>query len=124
MVDFENNNIFKLKKVDNKAVGSNLEALLIPDESIIGTYKAIRDYVVFTDKRVICVNLQGVGKKQDLTSMPYSKIIVFSVETSGLLDISSELVLYFSGLGRVIFEFTGESDIIRIGKIISAFALQ
>lgn len=124
MIDFKNSAFVKLKKVDNNAVGKNLQALLLPDESIIGTYKGVRDYVVFTDKRVIAANVQGItGKKQDLTSMPYKKISVFSIETSGVLDLDSELELYFSGVGKVKFEFTGASDIVEIGRIISCFAL-
>ena len=55
--------------------------------------------------------------------MPYSKISVFSVETSGTFDFDSELEMYFSGVGKVRFEFTGASDIIRIGQIISSFTL-
>lgn len=123
MIDFKNGAVFKLHKVKNDAVGNNLTALLLPTESVVGVYKSVRDYIVFTDLRVICVNIQGIGKKQDLTSMPYKHITVFSVETSGVMDISSELNLYFSGVGQVVFEFTGESDIVRIGKIISGFAL-
>ena len=74
MIDFKNGSVFKLHKVKNDAVGDNLTALLLPTESIIGVYKSVRDYVVFTDLRAICVNIQGVGKKQDLTSMPYYRI--------------------------------------------------
>ena len=96
----------------------------MPEERLIGTYVTIRDSVVFTDKRVISINVQGItGKKKDFTSMPYSKISVFSVETSGMLDLDSELEMYFSGLGKVKFEFTGHSDIVEIGKIISEYAL-
>ncbi len=124
MIDFENGNYFKLRKTENKHISKNLANLLLPDEEIIGTYTTIRDYVVFTDKRVIAVTVQGVtGKKQDMTSMPYKKITAFSVETSGVFDIDSELELYFSGLGAVRFEFTGHSDIVEIGKTISAYVL-
>jgi hypothetical protein len=124
MIDFDNGSFIKLKKVNNDAVGKNLSSLLLPNEVIIGTYKGIRDYVVFTDKRFISVNVQGItGKKQDLTSMPYKKISVFSVETSGVLDMDSELELYFSGVGKVKFEFTGTSDIVQIGQVISQFVL-
>ena len=84
----------------------------------------MRDYVVFTSKRIISVNVQGMtGKKKDFTSMPYSKIQVFSVETAGVLDLDSELEIYFSGLGKVRFEFSGASDIIQIGQIIASYAL-
>ena len=101
-----------------------VSGILIPDENIIGTYKGVRDYVVFTDKRVISVNVQGLtGKKQDFTSMPYSKISVFSVETAGTLDLDSELEMYFSGVGKVKFEFSGSCDIVEIGRIIGSFVL-
>ena len=84
----------------------------------------MRDYVVFTDKRFIAVNVQGItGKKQDYTSMPYKNINVFSIETAGVFDLDSELELYFSGVGKVKFEFSGASDIVQIGKIISSFVL-
>ena len=102
MIDFQNGSYVKLRKVGNGEIGKNLEALLLADESIIGVYKGIRDYVVFTDKRVIAANVQGLtGKKQDFTSLPYKKISVFSIETSGVFDLDSELELYFSGVGKV-----------------------
>lgn len=124
MIDFQNGSYIKLKKVKNDSVGSNLMKLLLPDESIISTYKGMRDYVVFTDKRFISVNVQGVtGKKQDYTSMPYKNISVFSVETAGTFDLDSELELYFSGVGKVKFEFSGASDIIQIGQIIGKYVL-
>ncbi len=124
MLDFNNASYIKLRKVSNDTVGANLTALLLPNENIIGTYKGIRDYVVFTDKRFIAVNVQGLtGKKQDYTSMPYKNINVFSIETSGVFDMDSELDLFFSGIGKVRFEFTGASDIVQIGKIISSYVL-
>ncbi len=124
MIDFQNGSYIKLRKVKETDVGKGLEALLLADEGIIGVYKGIRDYVVFTTKRVIAVNVQGLtGKKQDFTSLPYSKITVFSIETSGVFDLDSELELYFSGVGKVRFEFTGSSDIVEIGRLISSYAL-
>ena len=75
---------------------------MIPGEEIIGCYKGLRDYVTFTNKRVIAVNVQGMtGKKKDFTTLPYSKIQAFSIETSGVFDLDSELELHFSGLGLV-----------------------
>lgn len=124
MIDFENGDVFKLRKVKDEKVDNNILALLIPKEEIIGVYRSVRDYVVFTNRRFISVNIQGVtGKKRDYTIMPYSKISVFSIETSGVLDMDSELQLYFSGVGRVTFEFTGNSDIVEIGQMISRHML-
>ena len=123
MIDFKNGSIFKLKKVEVSSA-KDVEPLLVPGEEIIGCYKAMRDYVAFTNKRVIAVNVQGVtGKKKDFSSLPYSKIQAFSVETAGTIDLDSELELYYSGLGRVKFDFTGSSDIISIGQAIGGYIL-
>ncbi len=124
MIDFENGDVFKLRKVKDEKVDNNILTLLVPKEEIIGVYKSVRDYVVFTNRRFISVNIQGVtGKRRDYTIMPYSKISVFSIETSGVLDIDSELQLFFSGVGKVTFEFTGNSDIVEIGQMISRHLL-
>lgn len=56
------------------------------------------------------------------TDFEYVKKL-FSIETAGILDMDSELELYFSGLGKVKFEFTGASDIIKIGKVIGYHTL-
>lgn len=123
MIDFKNSDYIKLKK-DSSARVKDVAPLLIPGEEVLGSYTAIRDYIVFTNKRVISVNVQGItGKKKDYTSLPYSKVSVFSVETSGVFDLDSELELYFSGVGMVRYEFTGPSDIVAIGQAISAYIL-
>lgn len=70
------------------------------------------------------MNVQGVtGKKKDFTTLPYSKIQLFSVETSGVFDLDSELELYFSAAGKIKFEFVGTSDIIAIERIIVQYVL-
>ena len=75
MIDFKNASFLKLKPVNDSAYSSAITAMLVPGEQIIGTYKAIRDGVVFTTKRIIAINIQGItGKKADYTSLPYSKI--------------------------------------------------
>lgn len=124
MIDFKNSSLFKLKK-DGSCREKDIAALLIPGEEVISSYTAVRDYVVFTNKRVISVNVQGLtGKKKDYTSMPYSNIVSFSVETAGVLDLDSELDLFFSALGHVRFEFTGASDIVGISKAIAQYVLK
>lgn len=123
MIDFKNGVLFKLKQSNVNL--SEVSQLLVPGEQVISTYITIRDYVVFTDRRIISVNVQGVtGKKKDFTSLPYSKIQVFSVETSGVLDMDSELDMFFAGLGKVRFEFTGQSNIQQIGQLISNYVLR
>ena len=76
-------------------------------------------------RRIIAINVQGLtGKKKDFTSLPYSKIQVYSVETSGVFDLDSELELWFSGVGKVKFEFTSNSNVSEICKSISNYVLE
>lgn len=125
MIDLKNGSVFKLKKVETAKFREEMYSLLVEGEKIIGAYQDVRDHVVFTDKRIISVNVQGItGKKKDFTTLPYSKISVFSIETAGTFDLESELELYYSGVGRVKFEFRGSSDIVEIGRIISQYALR
>lgn len=122
MIDFKNGSIIKLK--ESTGCKREISPLLIPGEEIVAEYQALRDYVVFTNKRVIAVNVQGVtGKKKDFTSLPYSKIQLFSVETSGVFDLDGELELYFSGAGKIKFEFNGNCNIAQIGRVIGQYVL-
>ena len=84
----------------------------------------MRDYIAFTSKRIIAVNVQGItGKKKDFTSLPYSKIQAFSVESAGSFDLDAELELWFSGLGKVKFEFKGKTDVASLNKLVAAHVL-
>lgn len=124
MIDFKNGSFLKLKKTNGKEISALINPLLVDEEWIVSEYQTIRDFVVFTNKRIIAVNVQGLtGKKKDFTSIPYSKIQVFSIETAGMLDLDSELDITISGLGTIRFEFTGASDIVQIGKLIASFTL-
>lgn len=122
MIDFNNKGFFKLKQ--NTDFSDKVTDLLLYDEQIIDSYKTMRDGVVFTDKRIIAVNVQGItGSKKDFTSLPYKNIVAYSIETSGTFDLDSELEIYFSAVGKVRFEFTGQSSMLEISKIISQHLL-
>ena len=124
MIDFKNGSYVKMKKTKGFTNEQMVTPLFIPGEEFIGEYQAMRDFGVFTNKKVIAVNVQGLtGKKKDFTSLPYSKVQVFSIETSGTFDLDSELELCFSGIGMVKFEFTGASDIVEIGRTIGEYVL-
>jgi hypothetical protein len=126
MIDFESEGFFaRLKKVDNGDFEKTVSDILIPNETIVGAYRSVRDGVVFTNKRIITINVQGMtGKKKDFTSIPYNKITTYSVETSGTFDLDAELEIYISAVGKLKFEFTGRTDVKAICKIISAYALR
>lgn len=120
MVDFKNKTFFKLKAIDNKEGEKIVSGILIPNEKVFASFGALRDKLVFTDKRIISINVQGItGAKKDFTSIPYSRIQTYSVETAGTLDLDAELDITISGLGTVRFELTSSSNIKEICAKIS-----
>lgn len=120
MIDFNNAEFVKLRPVNDNAFCGMVEPMFVHGEYIIGTYQGIRDGVVFTNKRIIAVNIQGLtGRKRDITTLPYSKIQAYSVETAGVLDLDSELELWFSGLGRIRLEFVSRANVAEICRVIS-----
>lgn len=122
MIDFNNKGFFKLKQ--NSDYAEKVRALLLEGEEIIDSYKSMRDGVVFTSRRIIAINVQGItGSKKDFTSLPYKNIVAYSVETSGTFDLDAELEVIFSSLGKVTFEFTGSTSILEISKYISKHLL-
>ena len=124
MIDFTNGSLFKLALVNPADMAPMVTPMFVEGEEIMLASKAIRDFVVFTNKRIIAVNVQGVtGKKRDFTSLPYKKIQAFSVETAGTFDLDSELELWFSGLGKVHFDFTGKFDVGYLSKLIGFYVL-
>jgi len=123
-LDFSNKKIFKLKQESIESGINTVSNLLIENEQVIGSYSSMRDKVIFTNKRIISVNVQGLtGTKRDFTSFPYSKIQIYSVETAGTIDLDAELELFFSGDISIKFEFFGSNNIEEIGRMISKFIL-
>ena len=125
MIDFNSEGFFaRLKEVNSNEFAKLIGGMLLGDEEIIGSYQSVRDGVVFTNKRIVAINIQGLtGKKKDITSIPYSKISTFSVETAGVFDLDAELEIYMSGVGKVKFQFTGSTDVGKICQLISKYTL-
>lgn len=72
--------------------------LLAPGESLQRAFSTIRDLIVFTDRRVMLVNKQGLtAKKTEYRSIPYRAITMFSLETAGHFDLEAELRIWLSG---------------------------
>ncbi|MCW2130882.1 PH domain-containing protein [Arthrobacter sp. VKM Ac-2550] len=124
MIDFANGSLFKLQPANVQDIFGDIEPLLVQGENAIAAFRGIRDFVVFTDKRLITVNIQGItGKKRDFTSLPYSKVQAFSVETAGTFDLDGELDLWFSGLGKIRLEFKGNVNVQGLSQLIAQFVL-
>ncbi len=118
MIDFENMKYIKMR--EDEKYSKKVVDLIVQGEEVLGSYKAVRDGVVFTTKRIIIINVQGfTGKKTDYTSLPYAKFNAYSIESSGVFDMDAELNIYISGMGMLKFEFRGRSDIREISRFIS-----
>ncbi len=127
MINFNNNSAWDLKPINVSEVRDEVNGLLIEGEMIACAFKTVRDQLIFTNKRIISVDVQGItGKRKSFSSMPYSKIQFFSIQTPGFAELipDSELVLTFSNGFVAKFEFKGQTDIGEIGRMISDYVLK
>lgn len=125
-VNFNQNSVFNLKQIELNEVRGEVAGLLVGGEELVMAFKTVRDQLVFTNKRIISIDVQGfTGKKKSFTSMPYSRIQYFAVQTPGFMEIvpDSELFLTFNNGFTAKFEFKGNIDIGKIGRMISEFVL-
>jgi hypothetical protein len=83
---------------DVEEVERNVEQILAEDERVERAFQLVRDLMIFTNRRFILVDRQGLtGKKSLYHSIPYRGITNFSVETAGHMDLEAELKIWISG---------------------------
>lgn len=117
-------NFMNLKEISLNDIRREVYDLLVKEEQPVAAFKTVRDQVIFTTKRVFVVNVQGItGKKISYFSYPYSKVQYFGVETAGVLDIDSELILAFSNGAKLSFDFKSNVDIRGISSLIANYIL-
>ncbi len=112
---------FSVAKYDdiNKAA-EIFSTFLVEGEKIELAYTHVRDKVVFTNKRIICYDVQGfTGSKKEFRFFPYSKISSFSVETAGTFDGDGDFKIWVSGVGVFGIKFSKSLDIKQIGSFLS-----
>ena len=108
-VNFNQDSVFNLKPISNDEVRGE-----------------VRDQLVFTNKRIISIDVQGItGKRKSFATMPYSKIQYFSIQTPGFMELfpDSELFVMFTNGFTAKFEFKGAVDIGKIGRMLSEYVL-
>ena len=117
-------NIMNLKEISLQSVRPEVPTLLVNGENMVMAFQTVRDQVIFTDKRIFVVNVQGItGKRTSYFSYPYSKVQYFGIETAGVLDIDSELVFAFSNGAKLQFDFKSKVDIRKISMMVSNYIL-
>ena len=126
-INFNSNSAWNLSPISVSEVRDEVNGLLINGETIVQAFKTVRDQLIFTNKRIIAIDVQGItGKRKSYSSMPYSKVQFFSIQTPGFVELvpDSELFLMFSNGFTAKFEFKGGVDIGQIGRMISEFVLE
>ena len=84
-------------EADAEKIQKKFDKIFIPEEKVQAAFILVRDTFIFTDKRLVLVDVQGVsGKKVEYLSVPYKSIKYFSVETAGNFDRDAELKVWVS----------------------------
>jgi hypothetical protein len=108
---------------DVEDVERMLETILADGERVERAFRLVRDLLIFTDRRFIVVDRQGMtGKKTSYDSIPYRAITHFSVETAGHFDIEAELKVWISGTVEPIQRtFTRGQAILDVQKALATY---
>jgi hypothetical protein len=117
------NNASEVKLED---VRKEMGHILAPAETIEKAYKLIRDMFIFTSKRLILIDKQGLtGKKIEVHSYPYKSITHFSIETAGTFDLDAELKIWISGAALPVSKkFNKSLNIYELQSVLAEYVLK
>jgi hypothetical protein len=110
-------------KIDPQKIAQEFAQVLAPGETVEHAYQLIRDYFVFTDKRLVLVDKQGItGSKVQYHSVPYKSITHFSVETAGHFDLDAELKIWITGQAMPLQKtFNKKLSIYEVQAVLAAY---
>jgi hypothetical protein len=113
-------------KIDAAKVQAEFSQILAPDEVVEHAYQLIRDYFVFTNKRFVLVDKQGMtGSKTEYHSIPYRSITHFSIETGGTFDLDAELKIWITGTPVPIQkQFNKRLSIYEVQAVLASYVLK
>lgn len=114
-----------VSEIDPKSLQQEYGELLCNGEQIERVFVLIRDKWVFTNKRLIIQDTQGVtGKKREYHSIPYGSITQFSIETCGTIDMDSEMKIWIKGMASPIEQkFGTKVNIKEVQRILAGYIL-
>ena len=114
------------EEINLESLQEEYENILAGSERIEKAYRLVRDLFIFTDKRLILFDKQGVtGKKTEYHSIPYRSITHFSIETTGHFDLEAELKIWISGTALPIEkQFNSDSNIYELQQVLAFYTLR
>ena len=107
---------------DIEAVKKDYGKLLGQNEQVVQAYQWIRDLMIFTDYRLIMVDIQGAtGKKVNYHSVPYKSIRHFEVESAGHFDLEAELKIWVADMGTtpLVKTFSKDADVYKVQALLA-----
>ncbi len=112
-------------EIDPAHIEGEFNQILTPGERVERAYQLIRDLFVFTNKRLVLVDKQGMtGRKVEYHSLPYRSITHFSVETAGHFDLDAELKIWVSGSPVPIQkQFNKNLNIYAVQSVLASYVL-
>ena len=104
-------------------VPRDIEEILVTGEVADRAFKTVRDVAVFTNKRLIVKDVQGLtGTKVEMYSLPYSAVNMWSTENAGILDYTAEVELWTRS-GHIKIEFKRGIDIREFERLLAEYIL-
>ena len=112
-------------KIDPANIQQEFDPILAPTEQVEHVYQLVRDYFVFTNKRLVLVDKQGLtGSKMEYHSIPYKSITHFSVEKGGTFDLDAELKIWISSTALPIQKrFNKKLSIVEVQSVLASYVL-
>lgn len=107
--------------INPEQITKDFGPLFLESEQIRAGFKVIRDTFVFTDRRLIIIDIQGItGRKKEYLSIPYSKVTMFSVESAGTFDMEADLKIWVgSNTTPIEKKFNRKVDIYAVQRLLA-----
>lgn len=106
------------------SIPSDVNKILTKGEQAVAAYKTFRDSAIFTNKRLIVRDAQGLtGTKTEIYSLPYSSIIMWSTENAGIVDFNAEVQLW-TRIGKIKVKLRKGIDVRKFDLLLANVALQ
>ena len=113
--------------VSQEELNNDYGKILTEGEVMELGFKVIRDTFIFTSKRLIIVDKQGItGNKTEYLSISYKSISRFSIETAGTFDLDAELKIWILGemAPSITKKFNKSVNVYDVQKVLALHVLK
>lgn len=113
-------------KVSTESMQEEYEPLLSHGEQVEQAYELVRDRLLFTNRRMVLIDKQGVtGRKIEYHSIPYRSITHFSIETAGHFELDADLKIWVSGMPQPLeLKFNFRANIYEVQSVLADYVLR